>query len=133
MGQADGVQCRTVEIFESFGLVEDLLKESYHVHEIAFWSPGPDGFIKRTHFAPDTEPGISHQPHVILNQARINSIMMDEIQRIAGETVIAYNYEVRGVEIDDMSAEDSEAYCTTVEAVKDGVMERFRAKYVLVS
>ena len=35
MGQADSVQCRTVEISESFGLLEDLLKESYHGREAA--------------------------------------------------------------------------------------------------
>ncbi|RMD44245.1 hypothetical protein DV735_g848, partial [Chaetothyriales sp. CBS 134920] len=33
VGQADGVQCRTVEIFESFGLSEALLKDAYHVME----------------------------------------------------------------------------------------------------
>lgn len=29
MGQADGVQCRTVEIFEAFNLSEELLREAY--------------------------------------------------------------------------------------------------------
>ena len=38
MGQADGVQCRTVEIFESFGIGEGLLREAYHVLEVVFWA-----------------------------------------------------------------------------------------------
>ena len=37
-GQADGVQCRTVEIYESLGVAEELLREAYHVMELAFWS-----------------------------------------------------------------------------------------------
>ncbi|KAF6525025.1 hypothetical protein HZS61_010820 [Fusarium oxysporum f. sp. conglutinans] len=33
IGQADGVQCRTVEIFENLGISERLLEEAYHVME----------------------------------------------------------------------------------------------------
>jgi phenol 2-monooxygenase len=47
MGQADGVQCRTVEVFESFGLAEDLLREAYHVLETVFWASDHDGGISR--------------------------------------------------------------------------------------
>ena len=36
-GQADGLQCRTLEIFESFGLVEGILKECCPVLEMCFW------------------------------------------------------------------------------------------------
>lgn len=37
LGHADGVQCRTVEIFESFGLSSQLLDESHHIVEDMFW------------------------------------------------------------------------------------------------
>ena len=33
VGQADGVACRTVEMFEAFGLAERLLREAYWVNE----------------------------------------------------------------------------------------------------
>lgn len=143
-GQADGVQCRTVEIFESFGLADKLLRESYHVLELAFYSPdqqialngsGGDeqgGGIRRSHYAPDTEPGLSHMPHVILNQARINEMITDEMLRRGGPD-IDYGYEVRDVKVDADAARDSEAYPVTVTALKDGVKEVFRAKYALVS
>src|SRR5215813_13051987 len=39
VGQADGVACRTVEIFEAFGLADRLVNEGYHVNEVAFWRP----------------------------------------------------------------------------------------------
>ena len=47
IGRADGVHCRTVEIFESFRLAEALLREFYHVLELAFWSQTADGRLSR--------------------------------------------------------------------------------------
>ena len=38
-GQADGVACRTMEMFEAFGFSERVLKEAYWVNETAFWRP----------------------------------------------------------------------------------------------
>lgn len=143
-GQADGVQCRTVEIFESFGLSDKLLREAYHVLELAFYSPDggtalgcagrgeQGGGIKWSHYAPDTEPGLSHMPHVILNQARINEMITDEMLRRGGPD-IDYGYEVKDVKVDaDTAADHPEAYPVTVTTLKDGVEEIFRAKYALV-
>lgn len=140
-GQADGVQCRTVEILESFGLSEQLLRESYHVLELAFWAAdeetalkgGSDGGgIKRSHYAPDLEPGLSHQPHVILNQARINEMVTEEILRCGGPK-IDFGFKVKHVEVDHAEAGDPDSYPVTVSAVKDGVNHIFRSKYALVS
>lgn len=134
VGQADGVQTRTVELFDSFNIAEDLLRDSYHVLELAFWvSPDKDGRIRRSHFAPDKETAISHQPHVILNQARLNDIMIGEIKRPAGEFPIEYGMEVRTVVVDDEKAADPEAYAVRVTAEKDGLEKVYDAKYVLVS
>src|SRR5580698_1369839 len=41
VGQADGVACRTVEIFETFGLADRLVAEAYWVNEVCFWQPDP--------------------------------------------------------------------------------------------
>ena len=41
VGQADGVACRTVEMFEAFGLADRLIHEGYGVNEVAFWRPDP--------------------------------------------------------------------------------------------
>lgn len=71
MGQADGVQCRTVEIFESFNMSEELLREAYvrpalldlieliprqHVIEVSFWADSESSGIKRTGRTADTQP-----------------------------------------------------------------------------
>lgn len=142
-GQADGVQCRTVEIFESFGFADPLLREAYHVLELAFWGPSEDvpvgggdknakggAGIKRSHYAPDSEPGLSHLPHVILNQARINDLITAEMLRCGGPS-IDYGFEVNRVNIDEAKADDPEAYPVTVTTTKDGKDQVFRAKYVL--
>ncbi|KAI1213421.1 FAD binding domain-containing protein [Annulohypoxylon truncatum] len=135
-GQADGVQCRTVEIFESFGLAETLLKEAYHAMEIAFWAPVTDDSgrgIRRTNYTADTEPGLSHLPHVLLSQARINELLTIEMERVAGRPCVEYSCEVQGLEVDSESAKDSNAYPVTVKALKDGAEKSYRAKYVLGS
>lgn len=131
MGQADGVQCRTVEIFESFGVGEELLREAYHVLEVNFWADDGSG-IKRTGRTADTQPGLSHQPHVILNQARINGLLIELMQRYNDQHV-HYGYNVTDVTVDSTLAADPEAYPVTVTAERDGKTEQFAAKYVLVS
>src|SRR6201993_4790809 len=39
LGQADGIACRTMEMFEAFGFSERVLKEAYWVNETSFWRP----------------------------------------------------------------------------------------------
>ena len=41
VGQADGIACRSIEMFEAFGFAEKVLKESYWVNEVGFWRPQP--------------------------------------------------------------------------------------------
>jgi phenol 2-monooxygenase len=133
IGQADGVQCRTVEMFDSFGLAEELLRESYHVLEVTFWSSqdGVDDGIARTARIADTQPGLSYQPHVILNQARVNELLLDAMRKYNGQQV-SYGFTVKGIEVDEPAVLDHEAHCVKVVAEKDGVDCEFKAKYVLV-
>ncbi|KAF2646370.1 phenol 2-monooxygenase-like protein [Massarina eburnea CBS 473.64] len=137
IGQADGVQCRTVEIYESFGLSEEVLREAYHILEVCFW--GDDGEengkgIERKSRTMDTENGLSHMPHVILNQARMNGLMLGEMERLSrgreGQGV-EYGWVVKSVEVDEGKTKDPGAYCCKVVAEKDGEEEVWEAKYVL--
>lgn len=132
LGQADGVQCRTVEIFESFGVAEDLLREAYHVVEVVFWESNGKGSIIRTGRTADTAPGLSHQPHVILNQARLNGILLDLMTRSNGQDV-EYGYTVEDVQIDNTKTSLEDEYPVTVTTKKNGKTNIFEAKYVLVS
>ena len=64
VGQADGVACRTVEMFEAFGLADRLVNEGYWVNEVAFWRPDPQDRTKitRTGRIQDIEEGLSELP-----------------------------------------------------------------------
>ncbi|OHW90150.1 FAD binding domain-containing protein [Colletotrichum incanum] len=130
-GQADGVQVRTVEILEHLGLSEDVLKEAYHVLELAFWSPDENGGIRRSHLEPDTEPGLSHLPHVILNQARINELLIQDIVNSSGESHIRYGSDIQEVIVDSEAARNPEAHCVAVKSIENGIERTYRAKYAL--
>lgn len=45
-GQADGVQPRTIEVLQSYGLAQRLLDEGNQMHMAAFYNPSADGGIK---------------------------------------------------------------------------------------
>src|SRR5271154_3752056 len=79
VGQADGVACRTVEMFEALGLAERLVSEAYWVNEVSFWRPDPRDKtrIKRSGRIRDTDDELSEFPHVIVNQARMLAYLLD--------------------------------------------------------
>ena len=83
VGQADGVACRTVEMFEAFGLSEKLVREAYWVNETVFWRPSPEdrSRIVRTGRVQDTEDGLSEFPHLIVNQARLQQYLLDYMRK----------------------------------------------------
>ena len=84
-GQADGIACRTMEMFQAFGFSERVLKEAYWVNETTFWKPDDRRRenIVRSGRIQDTEDGLSEFPHVILNQARVHDFFLDVHAQIA--------------------------------------------------
>ncbi|KAI5474330.1 3-(3-hydroxy-phenyl)propionate hydroxylase [Pseudohyphozyma bogoriensis] len=75
-GHADGVQCRTMEVFQSFGIGHHLVREGAHVNEVAFWTPRDDGVEAHLLWDMQNEPGTSRLPHVVLTQARIEAFLL---------------------------------------------------------
>jgi phenol 2-monooxygenase len=73
IGQADGIQARSVETFQAFGFAERIMTEAYRISEMAFWKPDPEDSsrIIRHARAVDDPTGISEFPHLIVNQARV--------------------------------------------------------------
>jgi phenol 2-monooxygenase len=136
VGQADGVACRTVEMFEAFGLADRLLDEAYWVNEVCFWRPDPKdrSKIKRTARILDTEEGLSEFPHVIVNQARMLAYLRDYMQRSPSRLAPFYGLHASGVEIDHSG---SAVYPVTVTLrhMKDleetGQTSTIRARYVV--
>ncbi|MES2972284.1 MAG: FAD-binding monooxygenase [Pseudomonadota bacterium] len=79
LGQADGIACRTMEMFEAFNFSERVLKEACWINEVTFWKPDEKqpGQVVRHGRVQDTEDGLSEFPHVILNQARVHDFYLD--------------------------------------------------------
>jgi phenol 2-monooxygenase (NADPH) len=79
VGQADGIACRTMEMFEAFGFSGRVMKEAYWVNETSFWKPDDEQreHIVRSDRIQDTEDGLSEFPHVILNQARVHDFYLE--------------------------------------------------------
>lgn len=73
LGQADGIQSRSVETFQAFGFAKEITEEAYEITEMSFWNPDPENHehIKRGARPIDDEFGISEFPHLIVNQARV--------------------------------------------------------------
>jgi phenol 2-monooxygenase len=82
-GQADGIACRTMEMFEAFGFSERVLKEACWINETTFWKPDgsqPNNIV-RSGRVQDTEEGMSEFPHVVLNQARVHDFYLDVMRK----------------------------------------------------
>ncbi len=96
VGQADGVACRTVEMFQAFGLAEALLREAYWVNEVRFWGPSASdrSRIERTGWVQDTPEGLSEFPHVIVNQARMQQYLLDHMERSSSRLAPDYGVEL---------------------------------------
>ena len=130
LGQADGVACRTVEMFEAFGMGAKLTREAYWVNETVFWRPSPDdrSRIMRTGRVQDTEDGLSEFPHVIVNQARMQDYLLDYMRKSPTRMEPDYGVEFLCLEID---AEGAYPVRATVRQVANGTEHSIRAKYVV--
>lgn len=131
LGQADGVACRTMEMFNAFGFVERVLREAYWVNETTFWRPSESN---RDHIAlgdwiKDTETGLSQFPHVILNQARVHGFYLDVMKKSARRLEPFYARRLTGLTIDPARPITESA--VRVEFDHDGAKETMTARYVV--
>jgi phenol 2-monooxygenase (NADPH) len=130
VGQADGVACRTVEMFDAFGLSGKLLREAYWVNETVFWRPSKAdrSRIERTGRVQDTEDGLSEFPHLIVNQARMLKYLLDYMRN--SPTRLEANY---GLEFLDLKVETEGEHpvVVTLRKVANGAESTVRAKYVV--
>ncbi|NLS09262.1 3-hydroxybenzoate 4-monooxygenase [Nesterenkonia sp. MY13] len=133
VGQADGIQARSVETFQAFGFADEITNEAYRITEMAFWKPNPDNpdHIVRTSRPLDDEHGISEFPHLIVNQARVLDYFNEFMGRSASRITPDY-----GVEFLDLKVTEDPDYPVEVtvrhHTGKYESRERIvRAKYVL--
>ncbi|KAK3312728.1 phenol 2-monooxygenase [Apodospora peruviana] len=84
-GQADGLQPRVLEVFETFGFVDRALKEVAVGYEACFYEPHPEtGRIRRVDKIPEGVPGISRFNGSVIHQGRIETWLSDAIEEFSG-------------------------------------------------
>jgi phenol 2-monooxygenase len=138
LGQADGVACRTMEMFEAFGFSERVLKEAYWVNETSFWRPDDArrGSITRSGRIQDTEDGLSEFPHVILNQARVHDFYLDVMRGGPAPLEPDYSRRLLDLAIAPPGADGPVSHPVTVtlertDLALQGQLETVRARYVV--
>ncbi|MDE8669729.1 FAD-binding monooxygenase [Pseudarthrobacter sp. H3Y2-7] len=132
IGQADGIQARSVETFQAFGFAERIIAEAYRITEMAFWKPDPADHsrIVRAARAVDDEMGISEFPHLIVNQARVLDYFAEYMADAPTRMKPDYGYEFRSLEVGEG---DYPVTVTLAHAVgpNEGEERVVRAKYVV--
>jgi 2-polyprenyl-6-methoxyphenol hydroxylase-like FAD-dependent oxidoreductase len=135
LGQADGIACRTMEMFEAFNFSERVLKEACWINEVTFWKPDENkpGQIIRHGRVQDTEDGLSEFPHVVLNQARVHDFYLETMRDSPSRLEPHYARRFVDLTVDEAASD----YPVTVRlertdaAHAGGQMETVRARYVV--
>ena len=134
LGQADGIACRTMEMFEAFNFSERVLKEACWINEVTFWKPdeqAPEKIVRHGRVQ-DTEDGLSEFPHVVLNQARVHDFYLDVMRQSPSRLEPHYARRLLEVTVDRAAAD----YPVTVhiertDAGHAGERETLKARYVV--
>jgi phenol 2-monooxygenase len=138
LGQADGIACRSVEMYEALGFSERILKEAYWVNETTFWKPDDANreHIVRSGRIQDVEDGLSEFPHVILNQARVHDFLLEAMRHGPARLEPYYSRRLAELTVDASTADDGAAHPVTAKLERidpghEGEIETVRARYVV--
>lgn len=134
VGQADGIACRTMEMFEAYDFADQIKQEAYWVNETAFWKPDTKQpqHIARSGRIQDVEDDLSEMPHVIINQARVHDAFLNVMRHGAGKIVPHYSRKLLNLKVNPEKTD----YPVTLtferlDSQHLGVIETVEAKYVV--
>jgi len=133
VGQADGIQARSVETFQAFGFAGAITEEAYHITEMAVWRPDPDNpsHIARASVPVDDPQGISEFPHLIVNQARVQDYFVDFMEKSPARITPDYGIEFVGVEHNGDSDYPLSVQLRYTNEGREGELRTVRAKYMV--
>ena len=138
LGQADGIACRTMEMFEAFGFSERVMKEACWINETAFWKPDDTSKdkIARHGRIQDVEDGLSEFPHVVLNQARVHDFYLDVMRNSASRLEPHYSRRLLDLQVESASTGNTPSHPVTVrleriDPAHQGQIETVKARYVV--
>ena len=143
-GQADGLQPRTLEVFKSLGIADEILNDGCHMSEVAFWNPKPtpvangNGIIKnagieRTSFVPDVNVAARYQHEVTIHQGRIERILKEDIDQYGGQDIIRFSSRFTSFKFDEVQCPEYPILLTVEASEPDGsiTQKSFRTKYLV--
>ena len=132
-GKADGINTRTMEMFQAFGFAEAVKRESYWVNQTNFWMPDPENpaHIKRIGRVQDVADDSSEMPHILINQARVHDFFIDVMKNSPTRMEVDYNWAVADLQIDTCT--DDHPVTVTLEntGVSAGQKHVVRCNYVV--
>jgi len=131
-GQADGINVRSMEMFQAFGFGEKVLRESVWINETTFWAPGKANQLDRVARVQDVPDGTSEMPHVLINQARVHELFLEIMRNSPSRLVPDYGWKVADLSVDPNATE----YPVTVTLEnttpdREGRTRTVRANYVI--
>ncbi len=127
VGQADGIACRSMEMFEAYGFAHKIRREAYWVNETVFWRPDGGTGIARTGRIQDVEDGLSEQPHTILNQARVHDFFLEVMKNAPTRLEPDYDRTLVSLSTDNTAEHPVAAEL----ALPNGDTETIHARYVV--
>ncbi|MFF2453152.1 FAD-dependent monooxygenase [Isoptericola sp. NPDC058082] len=132
LGQADGIQPRSVETFDAFGFAERIVAEAYNIGWMNFWGPDPENprNIVRTSRTEDYGLKISEYPHLIVNQARVLDYFAEAAALGPARIVPDYGVEFVGLTVHDGDEYPVEVRVRHVGGERAGEERTVRARYV---
>lgn len=135
IGQADGIQARSVETFQAFGFAERIIAEAYRITEMAFWRPDaqdPTRIVRGARAVDDTT-GISEFPHLIVNQARVLDYFAEVAAFSPTRLTPDYGWDFQTLEVDDEAEYPVKVTLVRSAGPDEGAERIVRAKYVVGS
>ena len=134
LGQADGIACRTMEMFEAFNFCERVMKEACWINEVTFWKPDekqPQHIVRHGRVQ-DVEDGLSEFPHVVLNQARVHDFYLELMRHSPSRLEPHYSRRVLDVAVDRTATDHPVSVrLERTDPAHAGQVETVRARYVV--
>ena len=132
-GQADGINTRTMEMFQAFGFADTVRREAYWVNQTAFWAPDPGqpGHIRRVARVQDVPDGSSEMPHTLINQARVHELFLNVMRHAPARLEPDYGWSVRDLQRDQADAGFPLRVTLENTGVNAGDTATVRARYVV--
>lgn len=133
-GQADGINVRSMEMFQAFGFAEQVKRESVWINETTFWAPDPanPAHIRRVGRVQDVADGLSEMPHILINQARVHDMYLDLMRNSPTRLAPDYGLGVAALTVDPEAADYPVSVTLAHTAPgREGQTATVRARYVI--